>query len=324
MYLDAFPLSYWEEMAEQTKLYARQQGAEDYTGRGRRWRPEICTASNMLRLVAAALLRGLTNCNDNKEFFRGIAHRSQSTEFRRTGAADFIGMSLYDYEQLLRYLHLVDNTNRPSVDSDQHDKCYLVRPTITHAQSAMKRWCKPGEDLAGDEGPLPSRHNWLRKRNPNKPNKYFIELLILCCSVSRYCYHFTVNEGKEKCVLRENRRPGQHKFVNKWYKQHEYNAEDERFAKEYGTSAGQMQYWARILRDSAPDDDYTFHLHVDKRWCHLTGMVVAKDVHNVTYTCSVKKMRGIMWCMTWRCKSRRTVPTVESIEVQRQLSPTSR
>ena len=56
MYLDAFPLSYWEEMAEQTKLYARQQGAEDYTGRGRRWRPEICTASNMLRLVAAALL----------------------------------------------------------------------------------------------------------------------------------------------------------------------------------------------------------------------------------------------------------------------------
>ena len=82
MYLDAFPLAYWEEMAEQTKLYARpQEGDEDYSGRGRRWRPEICTPTNMLRLVAAALMRGLTNCTDNKEFFRGVVYKSQSTEF---------------------------------------------------------------------------------------------------------------------------------------------------------------------------------------------------------------------------------------------------
>ena len=131
---------------------------------GRRpWRPETVTVSNLIRVVCTVIMRGLTNCEDNKEHFRGMSVRTQRGEFRRTGAAEFCKISLFDYEQLIRYWHLADNTQRPPVTSDEHDKCYLVRPIIKIAQEAFRRWCDPGRDGAFDEGGFPSRHNWLRK-----------------------------------------------------------------------------------------------------------------------------------------------------------------
>ena len=255
----------------------------------RPWRPEIVTVSNLIRVVCGVILRGLTNCTDNKEHFRGVSVRTQTGEFRRTGAAEFLKLNLFDYEQLIRFWHLADNSQRPPVTSDDHDKCYLVRPIISIVQAAFQRWCTPGQDTALDEGGLPSRHHWLRKRNETKPNRYFIEVLKLCCSKSRFCWDFVINEGKTKHIKRANRRAGQHGYKKCHYKQHEFNAADDTFALAHGITAGQMQYFARRLRENSDDDDYVYHVHVDKRWCSMVGMVVCMDLHKVAFSASVKR-----------------------------------
>ena len=258
-------------------------------GGQRPWRPEIVTVSNLIRCVCAVILRGLTNCTDNKEHFRGMSVRTETGEFRRTGAAEFLKISLFDYEQLIRYWHLADNEARPPVTSDDHDKCYLVRPIIDIVQKAFRRWCDPGRDSAMDEGGFPSRHNWLRKRNAAKPNRYFIEVLKLCMSRTRFCRDFIINEGKTKHIRRANRQPGQHGYKKCRYKQHEFNDADNEFAKTHGITAGQMQYFARRLREGSDDEDYVYHIHVDKRWCSLVGMVACMDLHKVAFSASVKR-----------------------------------
>ena len=255
----------------------------------RRWDPSIVTVSNLIRCVCAVIMRGLTNCRDNPQHFRGVSVRTQHSEFKRTGAAEVCGISLFNFEQIMRFWHLVDSTERPPKEDDAYDKCYLVRPIIKLAQSAFQRWCTPGRDSALDEGGLDSRHNWLRKRDPSKPNTYFIELVMLCAAKSRFCLDFFVNEGQSKNIKRTNRRPGQHGYKKVPYKQFEFTDEDFDFALSRGATAGHMQYFARRLRERVGNDGYIYHIHVDKRWCNVTGMVAAMDLHQVAFTCSVKK-----------------------------------
>ena len=247
------------------------------------------TVPNLIRVVCSVILRGTTNCSDNAQHFRGLSVRTQFSQFKRTGAAEFCGLSLFNFEQIIRFWHLVDSSQRPPKEDDDYDKCYLVRPIIKRGQSAFQRWCTPGRDSGMDEGGLNSRHRWLRKRDPSKPNTYFIELIMLCASKSRFCLDFFINEGQSKNIKRINRRPGQHGYKKVPYKQFEYTDEDHAFALSRGATAGHMQYFARRLRERVGNDGYIYHIHVDKRWGNMMGMVTAMDLHKVAYTCSVKK-----------------------------------
>ena len=112
---------------------------------------------------------------------------------------------------------------------------------------------------------------------------------MLCAAKSRFCLDFFVNEGQSKNIKRTNRRPGQHGYKKVPYKQFEFTDEDFDFALSRGATAGHMQYFARRLRERVGNDGYIYHIHVDKRWCNVTGMVAAMDLHQVAFTCSVKK-----------------------------------
>ena len=290
MYLDAFPItSYWELKKRETLRYAEQcQADPDYPTGARNWNPNWCTVPNLLRCAVADIMRGLCPSKNMQSFFQGYEYTVAGRTFGRSGASDFLSLSLLIYEQLNRFAHLADNEARPPHGHADYDKCYLVRPTITHAQSACERWCTPGTDSALDEGGLPSRHTWLRKRNASKPNRYFIELLMACCSETRFCHTFFVNEGQETTVRRPNRRPGQSKFIKQPYRQNEFTDIDWEFAKKYGIAAGHMHYFSRKLREFSPqENDHVYNFHVDKRWDSLIGMVEVKKKFNISYTCSV-------------------------------------
>ena len=108
-----------------------------------------------------------------------------------------LGLHLNQYQQLLRFMHIVNNEDQISVNDPSYDKVWKVRPMITLLQEQFQVWCHPGKDNALDEGGIPSRHHWLRTFNRTKPHKYFIELIMACDSESRFCWAFFVNEGQK-------------------------------------------------------------------------------------------------------------------------------
>ena len=147
-----------------------------------------------------------------------------------------------------------------------------------------------------DEGGFPSRYTWLRVFNKTKSHRHFIELLMACCSITRFCWSFLVNEGTTKYVKREGRRPGQSKFKKVPHYQHEYNAADRQIQDLWGPTTAHMYYFARQLRAFDPQPhlpshkkDMTYRFFCDKRWCSIPGMVICKEKFDVTYTSTVKK-----------------------------------
>ena len=147
-----------------------------------------------------------------------------------------------------------------------------------------------------DEAGLPSRFRWLRKRDASKPHKYFIEILMACDSDTRFCWAFLVSEGTNKTVARVNRTAGQSKFVKVPYYQREYNSNDRTFQRKYGTAAGQMRYFARMLRAFDPElakrvghKAMVYRIFCDRRWDSLIGMYYAMIDFDVSYTSAVTK-----------------------------------
>ena len=116
------------------------------------------TASNYLRLFASVMMRGIVNACGDPDFFLGAKHGA----FERTGAEKVTGLSLNMYQQLLRFMHLVDNKDEPNSADPEFDKCWKIRPLIKLLQHAFHRWVTPGKDNAVDEAGIPSRHRWMR------------------------------------------------------------------------------------------------------------------------------------------------------------------
>ena len=151
-------------------------------------------------------MKGLVNCAGEPELFQEEVRGTGSYKYVRTGAAKLLKLTLNHYQQALRYMHFVDNTKNLDVEHDDYDKCYRLRPLIVLLQSAFFRWANPGKNNAMDEGPIPSKFRWLRNFNPDKPHQYYIEILMGCDSVTRFCWGFFINEKTEKRVKRRNRR----------------------------------------------------------------------------------------------------------------------
>lgn len=294
MFLDALPLeAYWQNVVvRETGRYADLNEATPGRADGQRsWEnARINTVSNWLRAVASVIMRGLVPATSDAKFFANETHVSGNNRYSRPGAQKVCGIHINTYEQLMRYQHLVDSTTRACNEANDHDKAWTVRPTLKFLNAAFKRWYNPGRDHALDEGGLPSRHTWLRIRNPEKPHRYFIELLMACCSKTRFCWHFMLNEGKNKIVERAQRDRGQTKYTQVAYYQQVYNAFERDVQLKYGVGAAHMLYFSRVLRtfDDDPDQSMCYRVFTDRRWCSLPAMYLAKKMMNVSFTCSVQ------------------------------------
>ena len=211
-----------------------------------------------------------------------------------------VGLSLYQYQQLLRYLHLTKSENRPSADSDNHDKCYLVRPLIRLLQKAFPRWFVAGKNNAVDEAGVPSRFRWLRNFNKDKPHKYYIELLMGCDSLTKFCWYFFVNESAQKVIVNATRRAGvgrskkaRSRFHRVTHYQPEFNLDERKIQDDLGVTSAHVVHFARKLREVAEDDvsleegGIVYRIFVDRRWDTLPGIVHAKRKHSVSYTATV-------------------------------------
>ena len=80
------------------------------------------TAGNYMRVFAAIIMKGLINVVDDPELFHGFANG----KFKRTGATEVVGLTLNQYQQLLRFMTLVDEKKKRSPSHDQLDKLFKV------------------------------------------------------------------------------------------------------------------------------------------------------------------------------------------------------
>ena len=146
------------------------------------------------------------------------------------------------YQQLLRYLSLASPKDRPDANTPYHDKCYYIRPLITFLQVAYHKWFVPGKNNAMDEAGVPSRFRWLRNFNKDKPHKYYIEILMACCAVTKFCWHFFVNESSKKAChnpkrSKKNRGKKQRSmFIRCTHYQPEYNSKDREVQDKFGAT----------------------------------------------------------------------------------------
>ena len=294
MFLDALPLNaFWRDVVvRETRRYAQQNSATPGRGDGSRsWdEPRMNTVANWLRVTAVIIMRGLVPASSDAKFFANEVHQCGDLRYVRPGAESVCKIDINTYEQLLRFFHLTDATARACRDSSDHDKAWPCRPIIKFLNEAFRRWFNIGRDNALDEGGLPSRHSWLRIRNPQKPHRYFIEMLMACCSTTRFCWHFQLNEGVTKIIKRADRARGQTRYTTAPYYNVNYNEAECRVQDDFGAGAAQMLYFSRILRsfDDTDSSQMCYRLFTDRRWCSLPAMYLSKKNYNVSYTCSVQ------------------------------------
>ena len=289
--LEALPIdSFWEPVAKRSERYCREERAKagnEATARyvDYKW----FTAANYIRLFAAVQMRGLVNARDDEEFFRGF----KNGDFERTGAQQITDLTINIYQQLLRFMHLVDNKDQRGPEDPEFDKLFKVRPLISRLQYVFMKWIMtPSKDNALDEAGFSSRHPWMRTFNPTKPNKYFMEMLLACDRKSRYCWGFIVTEHSKKSVPNRHRDPNarsmakRSKYMKVEYYQREYNAAERSMQLYWGPATAQMMYFARLVRSFQSPSTYRFF--TDRRWDSMPAIIMAMTQFKVSFTTTVK------------------------------------
>ena len=299
---EALPVSFFKRLANQSLQYVKSKKASGNNTRFIKY--EWFTPANYIRLFAAVLMRGLVNARDDPSFFKGTRYG----KYKQTGAEEVVGLSLNKYQQLLRYMHLVDNRRKRSPASPEFDKCWKVRPLISMLQEVFKRWVIPGKNNAMDEAGIPSRHRWLRTYNPSKPTKYFIEILMACDSVTRFCWAFCVTESAKKTV-RNRHRDGRtrSKFVKVPHYQHEYGQVERSAQDRFGSAPAQMLHFARKLREDH-DSPVVYRIFTDRRWDSVPGIVLSKKEFNISYTATVNVKSRYHIITHWMKKGAPIIP----------------
>lgn len=254
----------------------------------------MASGESYLRLVVAVMVKGLVSAPTDTDLFNG---KNIMGHHKIKGFQDVLSLHLNQYQQLLRFMHIVNNDNMISVTDPSFDKIWKVRPMITLLQQQFQEWCHPGKNNALDEGGIPSRHHWLRTFNRTKPHKYFIELIMACDSTSRFCWAFFVNEGQRKSI--QNPIRGSNTKASKYRKvshyQHEFDNVTKGIMDKCGITVAQMVHFSRILRGYDPEPDkpsgeksMVYRLFADKRWDSLVGIIECMKLYDVSYTASVK------------------------------------
>lgn len=200
LFLDALPVDkFWVKLARNSLEYCKSKVADGENTRhiDYKW----FTGANYMRVFAAVIMRGLVNCRDDPDFFAGATEGL----FSRSGAEEVVGLTLNQYQQLLRFMSIVPPGSGVGPSHDDFDKLYKVRPFIKLLQQCFFRWCTPGKNNSMDEAGIDSRHNWMRTFNPSKPSKYFMEVLEACDSDTHFCWGLFVTESATKTVLNRHR-----------------------------------------------------------------------------------------------------------------------
>ena len=102
------------------------------------------------------------------------------------------------YLGILRYWHLVDNTNAPDPRDPARDRMFKLRPLLDHLNRKFQDAYQPQREICIDESVLLYKGRIIFKQYlPLKRARFGIKIFSLCESVTGYTYKFRVYSGKD-------------------------------------------------------------------------------------------------------------------------------
>ena len=107
-------------------------------------------------------------------------------------------MSRDRFREILRYIHVIDNTQAPSRSDPNYDKLWKIRPLITALEKNCRELYSPHQQLSVDESMIGTkcRLSFIQYM-PAKPVKWGVKVWVLCDSVNGYICTFDVYTGKD-------------------------------------------------------------------------------------------------------------------------------
>ena len=110
--------------------------------------------------------------------------------------------------QILRYLHLADNSTAPQVGTEGYDKLYRVRDFLNIVSQNVSREYKLAHEISINETMVPHKGKLSFKPYiKRKPTKWGIKLWVSSDASIDYIYKFQVYHVKEGAGLEINGNP---------------------------------------------------------------------------------------------------------------------
>lgn len=107
-------------------------------------------------------------------------------------------MSLKRFLQILRFLHINDNTKMPKRGEPNHHKLYKVLPLIENLKKKFILNFNPSRNIAIDESMIACKgRTTLKQYMPLKPIKRGIKVWAAACSKTGYLLNFDIYQGKQ-------------------------------------------------------------------------------------------------------------------------------
>lgn len=159
--------------------------------RAKKWKP--VTIMEMKAFVAVLLEMGITR---RPNIFSYWAKNSRHIPW-------FGKMfSRNRFQLILKFFHLVDNTNLFPPGHKNYDPCAKFQPLVEHANLKFRYHYTPHQELSVDESLIGTKcHTELTQYLPNKKHhKWGIKFWMLCDSVVNYCLGFFCYRGAKSNI----------------------------------------------------------------------------------------------------------------------------
>ena len=183
------PPSFYEELLVQTNLYAYQQHlANNDTSR---WNP--ITLNKLKAFIGNIFAMGIISLPAINDYWSTDPIMSHSW-FRAV-------ISRNHYLQILRYIHVVDNTSAPTRTDPNYDRLWKVRPLIDLLQHTCAEMYNPGQQLSIDESMIGTkcRLSFIQYL-PAKPTKWGIKVWVCSDAATGNILSFSIYTGKDPNV----------------------------------------------------------------------------------------------------------------------------
>ena len=139
-------------------------------------------------------------------------------------------MSRNRFQQILRYLHMVDNSQAVPSSSRTYDKLWKVRPLIEIINDVSQSNFSLGRELSIDESMIgtKARISFLQYL-PKKPTKWGVKVWVLSDSATGYIHKFKIYTGKDDAIthglaysvftelMSELKNKGYHLYMENYY-----------------------------------------------------------------------------------------------------------
>ena len=175
---------------DQTTLYA-QQYMDSHPNlpihsRSLKWTP--VDLPEMERFLGLCFLMGLIKKNDINSYW-------STDPLLKTPIYGQV-MSRDRFLLILKFLHLVDNNNKPA----DADRLFKLEPLLQHMAAKFQQIYVPGQKVSVDESLLLYKGRLhFRQYIPLKRSRFGIKIF-LCCEDSGYTYRFRVYQGREEPI----------------------------------------------------------------------------------------------------------------------------